>query len=382
MKTIALTQVLDYYDGVEVFAGQDTIGGHYVGMATDEDGNYLVVGVTPEDLRQFRGGQLDLRMLLLKAPGGEWFMTSGIGESGEPFVLQPQDGNIVDCGLLPDEGVLLEDTPVDDFALRQARECGRVVFEFSAEPPETAAEHRIRAETLGSLLIHVQAVVRHAYRAALRDLTTNERVGVPVDGHLLDVVVPATGGSYRMALEAATRPDLFGAGQLSLGLKRLDEVFSSAANPAAAEGILRPHRGHLAGAYLNLVKFLAEQKTGLRYGWADPVGDEVAYGGVSAAAAVQLADSLSRIANLDTVDSEIVGHLFMLNLRRGQWGLETERGKRITGIVDEGGPSLAGLIGDRRYRFHCLEKNEMDVMGRERQTYILQRIEPLQDDSM
>ena len=76
MKTIKATEILDYYDGVEIFAGIDEVGGSYLGVRHDISGDhdsYVVVGVRPERLREFRSGVLDLRDLMLDAPGGEWF---------------------------------------------------------------------------------------------------------------------------------------------------------------------------------------------------------------------------------------------------------------------------------------------------------------------
>jgi hypothetical protein len=68
MKTITPTEILVYYDGVGVFVGHDLIGGHYIGMIVDRVGgidHYLVVGVSPDGLRSFRSGALDLRTLFL-----------------------------------------------------------------------------------------------------------------------------------------------------------------------------------------------------------------------------------------------------------------------------------------------------------------------------
>ena len=31
MKTVKITEILDYYDGILAFTAQDPIGGHYVG---------------------------------------------------------------------------------------------------------------------------------------------------------------------------------------------------------------------------------------------------------------------------------------------------------------------------------------------------------------
>ena len=51
MKTIKHTNTLVYYDGVQVFAGQDAGGDHYVGAMIDTVGNadrYLVVATGPD----------------------------------------------------------------------------------------------------------------------------------------------------------------------------------------------------------------------------------------------------------------------------------------------------------------------------------------------
>ena len=130
MKTIRPTEVLAYYDGVEVFAGQDGGGGRYVGAFIDGRGDadrYLVVGARAERLGEFRAGMLDLRTLLLEAPGGEWYTTLAWGEAGESLVLEPQAGSLEATDYLPDPGFLLGDG--DDAGMR---ECGGRVAAFDA----------------------------------------------------------------------------------------------------------------------------------------------------------------------------------------------------------------------------------------------------------
>ena len=54
MKTINHTNTLVYYDGVQVFAGQDAVGDHYVGAMIDTVGDadrYLVVAVASDLLQ-------------------------------------------------------------------------------------------------------------------------------------------------------------------------------------------------------------------------------------------------------------------------------------------------------------------------------------------
>ena len=68
MKIIKHTNTPIYYDGVQVFAGQDAVGDHYVGAMIDTVGDHdhcLVVGVKPERLAELRASKIDLRTLLL-----------------------------------------------------------------------------------------------------------------------------------------------------------------------------------------------------------------------------------------------------------------------------------------------------------------------------
>ena len=67
MKTVKLTEIQDYYDGIQLFTAQDPIGDRYVG---DFDRSAMV-GVLPERLVDFRAGRVGLLTILLESPGGE-----------------------------------------------------------------------------------------------------------------------------------------------------------------------------------------------------------------------------------------------------------------------------------------------------------------------
>lgn len=390
MRTITPVAVLDYYDGIQIFEGRDPIGGHYVAMLIDRVGSayrYLATGANPERLRQFRVGELDLLTLLLDAPGGEWFFIYADGPYGESLTLLPQKGQIAEQkDLLPDDGYTLDDVPIDDLAEKLAIESNRTVFEFSLEPPETAHGHRVRAETLGEILTQTQVVVKHAYNSVIRDLRKARTPYSDVaDGYLMDVVVPAAPGSYRVILEAAaptddpTRPLLPDSGELVKGLRRMDDVFKSAIEVDKAQEILLDHKGYLAGAYIKLLQILAEKNTGFNYSWADPLVPKTQYGGVSAIVAKDLYETFSKSVELRTEEVEIEGKFARVNLGPGTWGLDTDEGNKHGKVRMGGDAGLQGLVVGARYRFHCTAEVELDAIRGESSTLYLEKIEPVNE---
>ena len=128
MKTIRITEILEYYDGILTFVDRDPIGGHYVGEVIDGTGDndrYLVVGVRPERPDELRVGLVDLRMLLLEMPEGEWYITTPEGKVDDPQVLISQSTLLAESGYLPEEGYFLgPDDPPNEGAIRRALERG------------------------------------------------------------------------------------------------------------------------------------------------------------------------------------------------------------------------------------------------------------------
>ena len=119
---------LVYCDGVQVFEGRDSMGGHYVGVwvetVADAD-RYLVAEVAPERLREFLAGGVDLRTLLLDARGSGWLLADVTDGFEGPMTLRPID-NPAECSrFLPDEGFFLHDLREDDSVVPGVRGGGR-----------------------------------------------------------------------------------------------------------------------------------------------------------------------------------------------------------------------------------------------------------------
>ena len=377
MKTIKHNRTLFYYDGPQVFEARDMIGGHYIAVMVNSDSSvdqYLVTGVSPDRLRDFRSGIVDLRTLLLETKEEDRYLTSVVSDFEEPLELIQLSMSLQESGFLPDAGFVLHDKPSSHYVLREAQERDNLVFELTAEPPEAATQHRIRANTLAEMLSLVQNMVKHAYRVVAKEIPPKYRRR---NEEILDVVVPASAGSFQIVLEAASIPNLFGGSELSRALRQIDLLFEETSDPEQTLNIVQEYRGHFAKSYLNLLRFLVEQRTGLSYSWAEPRSEYPSSRAVSQSEAVLLVGALSHISNLGIETVTIEGRFDRFNRGTGYWGLFTEEGKR-TGKVRTQDTNLDGLEVGAWYRFHCEEEiEEIGITGKERRTLHLVSHEPM-----
>ena len=130
MKTVKITEILDYYDGILVFVARDPIGGQYVASLierTSQNDRYLVVGTRPERLTDLRNGKVELRTLLLEMPEGQWYITVPEGTLDDPMELEPQSTPLGESDYLPGEDYYLGEEPRDEAVLQRVLEHGNVV---------------------------------------------------------------------------------------------------------------------------------------------------------------------------------------------------------------------------------------------------------------
>ncbi len=379
MKTVTPNTVLDYYDGIQIFTANDDIGGQYICtmVGTEGDyGRYLIAGVSPANLHLFRCGEMDLRTLLLESPPYERFITIASGTFSDSLNLTALKESLEHSSLLPQKGFFLEEEPIEDQLVSEARARNNLVLEIITTPPEASSGHRMRANALGRLILRIQNLVRRAYSAEIRDMKRSVHHHVGMNNvPLLDVTVPSAIGSYRIVMESAYPSDMYGYSELSRAMKRVDRVFATGNDPATAHLGLQEHRGHLAGSYIKLMRLLADSDTGLRYRWAAADSSTSSTYGVTRSQASQLADALESLTALSTETVMLAGKLEQANDRLGTWCIADGDGYRHYGKSKD--PSeLDGLVIGKSYEFACVESIEIDGTGKEKRKLVLQTLKP------
>lgn len=386
-RRVRHTATLAYYDGPLVFEARDSIGGHYLASAAarepGEPDEFLLRGVSPSALAAFRFGVADLRSVLLDSPDAQWFLAR-FAESDEEdtLLLEPQAGPLEDSSpLLPDSGFFLRDGPPENAVVEEARRRNALVVELAASPPEAANGHRMRAATLGGLLIGFQTLVTGAHRAATKGSSDGR---LPPGSEEMDVVVPAAPGSFRVVLASAHPPDVFGGNWLTPAFHRLDEVFRRIEDPSETVAFLRESPGRFAGAAVKFLKSVADS-TDFRYSWADFDSKEATRHSVPRRAAARIVEAAADSPVLDaeeTEEVEVTGEFQKFHRGSGAWALLTEDGAVVAGTLRPEGPGLDGLVVGGRYRFVCEERVEaVSVSGRRPPRRYLVRHEPAADES-
>lgn len=122
MREAKLVATLLYYDGVQVFEGEDDSGNRCLGAMIDSEPDadrYLVTGVSLAQLRDLRSGTRDLRAVLLECSRGGWYLARVGDNFAASFVLERQKGALLDHDYLPEDGVLLVEDRIENTIVEQ-----------------------------------------------------------------------------------------------------------------------------------------------------------------------------------------------------------------------------------------------------------------------
>ena len=382
---IRYTRTLDYYDGILLFEAKDPIGATYVALHIEpvpKGDRYLLVGCRPDDLRLFRLGAKELRILFTESAHYGWFLADLLDVDTPLKVGEQISGDIPDQ-YLPGDGFRIAEFEVDHDTTRRARERDNVVIQVSIEPPEAAHEYRVRTDTLAGLLTRVENLTRYAAEQVVADnedpmaMTNAKRNAGRLE------IVDISQGSIKVTLQEASGLDAKRESLLAKALERLDDLFKDLDRPDPAEVSLSEYSPKVANAYIRLMRFLRTKKTGFSYTWATPTSRSPSHRAVSLEQAQRTARELPEFMNAiddESPEDEVILHgtLEMADEPGNQWRLrDPEQGVK-EGTVEEGGPSLSNLVIDSQYRFVCSEEIKgTGRRGRRKPVLYLRSIMPL-----
>lgn len=370
MTSVHLNQVLVYYDGPQVLEARDSIGGHYIGIAIrDAKYEFLMVGVSPERLRQFRGGSIDLLALISERPSDVgWQLAKLADEKSNEIELSEISYDVIATRFLPEPGYVLRKPLSDSDLVKSARERNGLVMEVTLDPPE-AVDHQINSSTLGQFLLVFQRMLKYAFFDWVREHPNSQKI----ESDYSVAVSGLKAGSVKIELQPQQTANLFGTSDVAPAVETVLEIMRRADRPDRLLLEVSAFRGHLASSFLSLLDILVEYNTRLQIDWADGLTDSVHSAYISQDVARAARTELSLITELIGVRRVVTGVLKKADVNRGTWRLESKT-EVVSGKTADDGPSLSHLELDRQYQFHCTEYIELSPTGREKVTVFLNEI--------
>ncbi len=230
---------------------------------------------------------------------------------------------------------------------------------------------------MSELLKRFQSLIFHVCRDELRE----HEVALP-DTEIkqlteMDVVIPAAAGSFKVLLESAKPRDLLGVNHALVStLRTVDKLFFSIAGANEPPMQSAKLRGSLHKLD-ELLQFLNRNDTSLNYAWAEPKFETPRSRRMSAK---QIRSYIATRKNISEPPTENVqnmtlfGEVERVNRKMKTWGLYTDDGSILKGVVDEDGHQLNGLTVGEQYEFVCLK---IMAEGDAEAKYVMKSYKPL-----
>jgi len=368
-RVIRHQETLVYYDVPQLFVARDQVNAQYLCLlveSTDDYDRYVCVPISPERLKDFYLGDIDLRTIYEKPESDEIFYADIVDESQEAIQLIPLDIKQIPENWLPDQGfVYMKEGFEEETIINEATAKNRATIHFSLNPPESRYETKIHSLHLAEALIIYQTLVKHAFKKAISKLNIKNRKELDTPDYYNMDVVGFSPGSFTVHLQSTKQADIFGYDHISKALKKIDELTQNIDDLDIALSIIQENKGHFANAYLRLLEVIVKNESSMSYQWAMPELSEPVNRTISTAQATPLYELLNTKQELTVEQLELIGKVIKADSKRGAWSLYSDEDNKIyNGILSEGAEvSLKGIVIEaQKYKFICEEKVE-EILG-------------------
>lgn len=384
-RSLRHIQTLVYYDGPQLSVATDPVGTRYLCLwveQTETQDRFFCVAVSDARLSQFKQGALDL-LEIYRNPEMDELFVGDFELVGDEVALAVESVEQPSDHWYPQEGLFLTPDEVEDTTTAEAKDRGKAVVHLALNPPEAREGPQIDVRHLVNGLRIYQNLVKHAYNKAIRSVDKNTREQdqlSSVSNYQMEVFAFSR-GSFTVNMQSKRHADMLGFATIERALAFVDRAVSASNDLDQTLVFLRENRGHFLSAYRELLKFIMDNDSPLRYEWSSPQYTLARRNTIDVESATELYQILtaSQSWTIETVD--LTGIVEKADTRNKTWRLLSEEGgSRHNGKVPSGSPiELSGIVLDtERYRFHCEERlHEVASTGEETTELLLLSYERL-----
>lgn len=378
IKSIEITQILEYYDLPQLFVGKDKVGTKYLCMLVDIiDTKPFYLGCLISNLRldDFICGRIELREIFLEPEIRQWFTVKEINI--EKVVLDDYSfsgGNFIPEQYLPSAGYFLPHEVINDDITKEVVDLDNVIIHLALSDLDN--HNSIGIDALGDTLRIYQQLVQYSYKKTTKERKIRPEFITPQNYSLR--AFANTQSSFNIHLYSKSDRDLFGNYLIEFALLKIDEIIADFNDESQFIEVLRTVKGHTINSYRRFLKKLLDEKLTIKYKWFAPKQEFVHHRILTTDYAQKVYDLLTRREELEEEIKEFVGYVKQADVEKGNWRIlnESDR-KEYSG--ESSGKYLEGITLETvRYKIICQELvEEFTVSEKEKTKYVLKSIDKM-----
>ena len=386
-KLLRHVKTLLYFDGPELFIGQDQVGTRYLChlyLQSNIEERYVCAAVSTTTLSRFLNGKLSLKQILGNPETGELYFAVLDNNEAEEMCLKQLSADERYELSLPEEYYQLDKEleGSDRGLIDEADERGHGIVHLSLSPPESALEPKICASRLADALEVFQELVKQSYKKSISKKKVADEVSAVPDNYEMEVFAFSK-GSFKIHMQSIKEADLGGYVENFRAMEKLDDLTKTTEylDPEIILSILQDNKGHLVTKYRKFIEFVLDNDTPLTYEWALPYSGKSKKRTISYEGAKAVYEVLRSRSELQTEIKSFIGTMSKADVPKGYWAFESEEdGKTYSGrIAKNSGISLSGItLTEKKYKFIFEERLEIEVVtGKEKPQLWLIHYEPV-----
>lgn len=371
-RPLKQTQTLLYFDGPILIVATDPVETKYLCMLIEqleERDEFVCAPVSDLRLTEFEQGRLDL-LRIFESPEMDELYAGSIEHSADEPSFAVELVQQIPEHWYPKEGFFLKPRKVSEAATIEAKERDKAVIHLAFNPPEARDELRIEAQHLASGLQVFQNLVKHAYNRSIRPLSRATRDLLTDPSNYQMEVFGFSSGSFTVTMQSKVPADWTGQVNIEKALNLVDDAIAASSELERALSFLNEHAGHFLTAYRDLLEFIVENDSPLKYEWSTPEFSADRRRAISVNVATELHDMLTSQKSMTAELVTLIGVVTAVSTDNDSWTLLNEEDNtHYSGkIAPESSVQLGGItVETERYRFECEERlQEFTATGKEK----------------
>lgn len=372
-----LIEILDYYDGILLFAAKDSQEALFLSMLVERSLNgdkYLAFSIAQEQFESFRAGQIELLKLIEKSDRSKVFLLQSLDGLNDKYLGESFPDEIPPAWF-PSEGYFC---PIGmdnaDAIFHEAKSQNKLISHISLDVPEAKDQPKIDISKLALWLGQFQDFLKFAYQKVF---ARNKEILEDIDAFCMQFCGYSR-GSFTIHLQPKgdAKPD--GSFPVEKALEVFDELVKNGDSQAEFLEVAKKYKGHVVRKYLKIAELVNKSNIEISYRLATPE-EKFTSGKITKRQAGWNLEWFQGSEELSVEEITITGYLEKVDLLSGKWKLkEVSNRKTHRGVLkDPNRTSLRGVVlGSKAYRFFCEEKiEELCGFGKEKRTLLLVRFE-------